>query len=239
MNYVEAGAELASKNSEKPEAASLGNSSEVEAAALGNGSEVEAASLGNSSEVEAASLGNSSEVEAASLGNSSEAEAGSLGNSSEVGFASLGNSSEAEAGSLGNSSEAEAVSLGNSLEAEAAQEADALTHVGPDGRANMVDVGGKADTEREAVAVGSIFLGMAQQCFFRYARCGLTDIADRSVKKIRLRYRNSKCVPQSEKFVIETLFTQAANTIQFTENCRIKNRSGARCLLSLGKNSSK
>jgi hypothetical protein len=96
-------------------------------------------------------------------GNSAKAEAASLGNSSEVEAASLGNSSEVEVASLGNSSEVEAASLGNSSEVEAAQEADALTHVGPDGRANMVDVGGKADTEREAVAVGSIFLGMAQQ----------------------------------------------------------------------------
>ncbi len=63
----------------------------------------------------------------------------------------------------GNTVKSEAASLGNYSEAEAAQEADALTHVGPDGRANMVDVGGKADTEREAVAVGSIFLGMAQK----------------------------------------------------------------------------
>jgi hypothetical protein len=62
-----------------------------------------------------------------------------------------------------NSVIAEAASLGNSSEVETAQEAEALTHVGPDGRANMVDVGGKADTEREAVAVGSIFLGMAHQ----------------------------------------------------------------------------
>jgi hypothetical protein len=40
----------------------------------------------------------------------------------------------------------------------------ALTHVGPDGRANMVNVAHKADTHRVAVAVGSIFLGRQQKC---------------------------------------------------------------------------
>jgi hypothetical protein len=40
----------------------------------------------------------------------------------------------------------------------------ALTHVGPDGRANMVNVSHKADTHRVAVAVGSIFLGRQQKC---------------------------------------------------------------------------
>ena len=32
----------------------------------------------------------------------------------------------------------------------------ALTHLGPDGQANMVDVGGKDDTVRTAVAEGAV-----------------------------------------------------------------------------------
>jgi cyclic pyranopterin phosphate synthase len=33
-----------------------------------------------------------------------------------------------------------------------------LTHIGPDGQADMVDVGGKAETERVAVAEGSVVM---------------------------------------------------------------------------------
>lgn len=42
-----------------------------------------------------------------------------------------------------------------------------FTHFDEQGNARMVDVGGKADTEREAVAQGSIF--MSQECFRKVA----------------------------------------------------------------------
>ncbi|KCZ93370.1 cyclic pyranopterin monophosphate synthase MoaC [Hyphomonas johnsonii] len=38
---------------------------------------------------------------------------------------------------------------------------DDLTHIGPDGRARMVDVGAKADTERTAVATGIVQMAPA------------------------------------------------------------------------------
>ncbi|HSJ08655.1 MAG TPA: cyclic pyranopterin monophosphate synthase MoaC [Longimicrobiales bacterium] len=39
--------------------------------------------------------------------------------------------------------------------------ADRLTHLAEDGRARMVDVGGKAETERTAVAIGSLRMARA------------------------------------------------------------------------------
>ena len=42
-----------------------------------------------------------------------------------------------------------------------------FTHFDEQGNARMVDVGGKADTEREAVAQGSIY--MSEECFRKVA----------------------------------------------------------------------
>ena len=107
-----------------------------------------------------------------------------------------------------------------------------LTHLDAQGQAHMVDVGAKADTEREAIAAGRVFMQPATLALLRAGDLPKGDVLGTArVAGIMAAKRTSELIPLCHpllltKVTVEFAFDEDASAVEITATVRCRGQTG-------------
>jgi cyclic pyranopterin monophosphate synthase len=107
-----------------------------------------------------------------------------------------------------------------------------LTHLDAQGQAHMVDVGAKADTEREAIATGRVFMQPATLALLRAGNLPKGDVLGTArVAGIMAAKRTSELIPLCHpllltKVSVEFEFDEDASAVEITATVRCRGQTG-------------
>ena len=107
-----------------------------------------------------------------------------------------------------------------------------LTHLDAQGQAHMVDVGAKAETEREAVAAGRVLMQPETLRLLREGNLPKGDVLGTArVAGIMAAKRTAELIPlchqlQLTKVSVEFEFNEAASAVEITATVRCKGQTG-------------
>ena len=107
-----------------------------------------------------------------------------------------------------------------------------LTHLDAQGQAHMVDVGAKAETEREAVAAGRVLMQPETLRLLRAGNLPKGDVLGTArVAGIMAAKRTAELIPlchqlQLTKVSVEFEFNEAASAVEITATVRCKGQTG-------------
>jgi len=107
-----------------------------------------------------------------------------------------------------------------------------LTHLDAQGRAHMVDVGAKVDTEREAIAAGRVFMQPATLALLRAGDLPKGDVLGTArVAGIMAAKRTSELIPLCHpllltKVTVEFAFDEDASAVEITVTVRCRGQTG-------------
>ena len=107
-----------------------------------------------------------------------------------------------------------------------------LTHLDEHGQARMVDVGAKAETEREAVAAGRVRMQPETLRLLRAGNLPKGDVLGTArVAGIMAAKRTSELIPLCHpllltKVAVEFAFDEAASTVEITATVRCRGQTG-------------
>ena len=107
-----------------------------------------------------------------------------------------------------------------------------LTHLDAQGQTHMVDVGAKAETEREAIAAGQVLMQPETLRLLREGNLPKGDVLGTArVAGIMAAKRTAELIPlchqlQLTKVSVEFEFNEAASTVEITATVRCKGQTG-------------
>jgi cyclic pyranopterin phosphate synthase len=107
-----------------------------------------------------------------------------------------------------------------------------LTHLDAQGQAHMVDVGAKADTEREAIAAGRVLMQRATLALLRAGDLPKGDVLGPArVAGIMAAKRTSDLIPLCHpllltKVAVEFAFDENASAVEITATVRCRGQTG-------------
>jgi cyclic pyranopterin monophosphate synthase len=107
-----------------------------------------------------------------------------------------------------------------------------LTHLDAQGQARMVDVGAKAETEREAIATGRVLMQPATLALLRAGNLPKGDVLGTArVAGIMAAKRTSELVPLCHpllltKVAVEFAFDENASAVEITATVRCRGQTG-------------
>ena len=107
-----------------------------------------------------------------------------------------------------------------------------LTHLDAQGQAHMVDVGAKAETEREAIAAGRVFMQPATLALLRAGDLPKGDVLGTArVAGIMAAKRTSELIPLCHpllltKVAVEFGFDENASAVEITATVRCRGQTG-------------
>ena len=107
-----------------------------------------------------------------------------------------------------------------------------LTHLDAQGQAHMVDVGAKADTEREAIAAGRVLMQPATLALLRAGDLPKGDVLGTArVAGIMAAKRTSELIPLCHpllltKVAVEFEFDEVASAVEITATVRCRGQTG-------------
>ena len=107
-----------------------------------------------------------------------------------------------------------------------------LTHLDAQGQAHMVDVGAKAETEREAIAAGRVLMQPETLRLLREGNLPKGDVLGTArVAGIMAAKRTAELIPlchqlQLTKVLVEFEFNEAASAVEITATVRCKGQTG-------------
>ena len=107
-----------------------------------------------------------------------------------------------------------------------------LTHLDAQGQAHMVDVGAKAETEREAIAAGRVLMQPETLRLLREGNLPKGDVLGTArVAGIMAAKRTAELIPlchqlQLTKVSVEFEFNEAASAVEITATVRCKGQTG-------------
>jgi cyclic pyranopterin monophosphate synthase len=107
-----------------------------------------------------------------------------------------------------------------------------LTHLDAQGQAHMVDVGAKADTEREAIAAGRVLMQPATLALLRAGNLPKGDVLGTArVAGIMAAKRTSELIPLCHpllltKVAVEFAFDEDTSAVEITAAVRCRGQTG-------------
>jgi cyclic pyranopterin phosphate synthase len=107
-----------------------------------------------------------------------------------------------------------------------------LTHLDAQGQAHMVDVGAKADTEREAIAAGRVLMQPATLALLRAGDLPKGDVLGTArVAGIMAAKRTSELIPLCHpllltKVAVKFAFDENASAVEITATVRCRGQTG-------------
>ncbi len=107
-----------------------------------------------------------------------------------------------------------------------------LTHLDAQGQAHMVDVGAKAETEREAIAAGRVLMQPATLALLRAGDLPKGDVLGTArVAGIMAAKRTSELIPLCHpllltKVAVEFAFDEDASAVEITATVRCRGQTG-------------
>ena len=107
-----------------------------------------------------------------------------------------------------------------------------LTHLDAQGQAHMVDVGAKAETEREAIAAGRVLMQPATLALLRAGNLPKGDVLGTArVAGIMAAKRTSELIPLCHpllltKVAVEFEFDEDASAVEITATVRCRGQTG-------------
>ena len=107
-----------------------------------------------------------------------------------------------------------------------------LTHLDAQGQAHMVDVGAKAETEREAIAAGRVLMQPATLALLRAGNLPKGDVLGTArVAGIMAAKRTSELIPLCHpllltKVSVEFAFDENASAVEITATVRCRGQTG-------------
>jgi len=107
-----------------------------------------------------------------------------------------------------------------------------LTHLDAQGQAHMVDVGAKAETEREAIAAGRVLMQPATLALLRAGDLPKGDVLGTArVAGIMAAKRTSELIPLCHpllltKVTVEFAFDEGASAVEITATVRCRGQTG-------------